>query len=140
MCFGCGPKNDNGLQLKSFVAGELLLATFQPKPHHQAFEGMLNGGIIGALLDCHCNWRAAWELKNLNEVEIPPCCVTAEYTIKLHAPTPLDQPVHLKAWIEKAKRRHAVVRGELSSGDELTAECRGVFVAVKPGHPAYHRW
>ena len=23
---------------------------------------------------------------------------------------------------------------------KVTATCRGVFVAVKEGHPAYHRW
>ena len=30
-----------------------------PEPHHLAFEGVLNGGICGALLDCHSNWTAA---------------------------------------------------------------------------------
>jgi hypothetical protein len=34
----------------------------------------------------------------------------------------------------------ATVDGELSAGGEVTATCRGRFVAVKPGHPAYHRW
>ena len=30
-----------------------------PEEHHQAFPGMINGGIIGTLLDCHGNWTAA---------------------------------------------------------------------------------
>jgi hypothetical protein len=29
---------------------------------YEAFEGVLNGGIIGTLLDCHCNWTAAYHL------------------------------------------------------------------------------
>ena len=33
--------------------------TFEPEEHHQAFPGMINGGIIGTLLDCHGNWTAA---------------------------------------------------------------------------------
>ena len=34
----------------------------------------------------------------------------------------------------------AVIEAELYSGDKLCATCRGTFVAVKEGHPAYHRW
>lgn len=95
MCFGCGPQNEKGLQLKSFVRDEFLVANWQGQPHHQAYEGMLNGGVIGSLLDCHCNWAASWNLRIANEAERMPVCVTAEYTIKLHAPTPLDQPLTL---------------------------------------------
>ena len=36
--------------------------------------------------------------------------------------------------------RRAVVEGTLSVGGKVTATCRGTFVAVKEGHPAYHRW
>jgi hypothetical protein len=38
------------------------VAEFRPELHHEAFPGVLNGGIIGALLDCHSNWTAAWAL------------------------------------------------------------------------------
>ena len=34
----------------------------------------------------------------------------------------------------------ATVEATLTAGGEVTATCRGTFVAVKPGHPAYHRW
>ncbi|PYI47458.1 MAG: PaaI family thioesterase, partial [Verrucomicrobia bacterium] len=27
-----------------------------------------------------------------------------------------------------------------SAGGKVCAICRGIFVAVKEGHPAYHRW
>ena len=54
-CFGCGPANEQGLRIKSMVQGDELLARWTPQSHHEAFPGMLNGGIIGALLDCHSN-------------------------------------------------------------------------------------
>ena len=38
------------------------MAEWKPEPHHLAFEGVLNGGICGALLDCHSNWTAAMHL------------------------------------------------------------------------------
>ncbi len=140
VCFGCGPANRDGLRLRSFVYGEELVATFQPEAKHQAFEGMVNGGIIGALLDCHCNWMAAWHLMQRQGLESPPCTVTAEYTIKLLKPTPVGGPLQLRAWVIEASERRARIGGSLSANGEVTATCEGVFVAVKPGHPAYHRW
>jgi acyl-coenzyme A thioesterase PaaI-like protein len=114
--------------------------TWTPEAHHEAFPGMLNGGIIGALLDCHCNWTAAWHLMQSQGAETPPCTVTAEYHVKLRRPTPSDQPVEMEARVVESEGDRAVVEATLSSGGQLTATCRGVFVAVREGHPAYHRW
>ena len=69
------------------------MAVWQPEPHHQAFEGMLNGGIIGALLDCHSNWTAAYHLMKAGRGSHPPCTVTAEFHVKLRRPTPMAGPV-----------------------------------------------
>ena len=62
ICFGCGPKNPQGLHIRSFVSGDEVVATWTPEPLYQAFPGVLNGGIVGTLLDCHSNWTAAWHL------------------------------------------------------------------------------
>ncbi len=140
ICFGCGPANREGLRIRSFVVGEELVASFQPELKHQAFEGMLNGGMIGSLLDCHCNWMAAWHLMQRQQLSAPPCTVTAEYTIKMLKPTPIAGPLELRAWVIEASDRRARIGGSLKAGSEVTATCEGVFVAVKPGHPAYHRW
>jgi len=139
-CFGCGPANEKGLHVRSFPDGEQLVAEWLPRPEYEAFEGMLSGGIIGTLLDCHCNWTAAWHLMNRNGSDRPPTTVTAEYTIKLVRPTPTDGPVKLVARVVESTAERAVVEGELLAQDRVTATCRGTFVAVKPGHPAYHRW
>ena len=39
--------------------GDEVIADWQPEPYHQAFKSVLNGGMIGTLLDCHSNWTAA---------------------------------------------------------------------------------
>lgn len=141
-CFGCGPKNEKGLHIRSFPAdnGDEVVAEWQPETHHESFTGMLSGGIVGTLLDCHCNWTAAWYLMRKAGLDHPPCTVTAEYTIKLKRPTPTDLPVKLVARVVESQADRAVVEGELIAHDQVTATCRGIFVAVKPGHPAYHRW
>jgi len=54
-------------------------------------------------------------------------------------PTPMG-PVRLEARAVEVSGGRAVVEGTLTAGGKVTATCRGTFVAVKPGHPAYHRW
>jgi acyl-coenzyme A thioesterase PaaI-like protein len=139
-CFGCGPANPDGLRLRSFSRGAEVVAQWQPAEKYQAFPGMLNGGIIGALLDCHSNWTAAWHLRQQDALAQPPCTVTADYAIKLLRPTPLDAPVELVARVVDAAADRAVVEAVLTAAGKPRATCRGTFVAVRPGHPAYHQW
>lgn len=139
-CFGCGPSNPKGLRIRSFERGDELVAEWQSEPHHEAFPGVLSGGIIGTLLDCHGNWTAAMQLMKAAGADHPPACVTADYAIVLKRPTPTDRPVLLRAHVTGSEGDRAVVEGTLEAGGKICATCRGTFVAVKPGHPAFHRW
>ncbi|PYM09759.1 MAG: PaaI family thioesterase, partial [Verrucomicrobia bacterium] len=120
--------------------GEEVIAEWMPQPKYEAFPGVLNGGIIGTLLDCHCNWMAAWHLMNKAGADHPPCTVTADYAIKLLRPTPSNGPVSLSAKVVDLTDDRATVDGTLSAKGKVCATCRGTFVAVKEGHPAFHRW
>ncbi len=84
-CWGCGPANSEGLRIRSFPKNGEVVAEWKPQPKYEAFPGVLNGGIIGTLLDCHCNWTAAYHLMKNAGADHPPCTVTAEYSIKLAA-------------------------------------------------------
>ncbi|HEX8638971.1 MAG TPA: hypothetical protein VF692_12960, partial [Pyrinomonadaceae bacterium] len=46
ICFGCGVENEKGLRIKSYADGEETTAEWRAEPHHQAFPGMLSGGIV----------------------------------------------------------------------------------------------
>jgi acyl-coenzyme A thioesterase PaaI-like protein len=142
-CFGCGPANLEGLRIRSFPSDtdpETTVADWVPSPYHEAFEGVLNGGIIGALLDCHSNWTATTHLMRTRGADRPPTTVTLDYAVRMRRPTPSTAPVHLEARVVESSDDRATVEATLSSGGEVTATCRGTFVAVKPGHPAYDRW
>lgn len=139
-CFGCGPANEKGLRIKSFVSGDEVVADWRPELHHQAFDGILNGGICGALLDCHSNWAAAYQLMKASGAASPPCTVTSEFHVRLKRVTPMNTVLHLRARVVESSKDRAVVEAELSAAGEVTASCRGTFVAVREGHPAYHRW
>ena len=140
-CFGCGPANPDGVQVRSFARGDEVVAEWTPQQKYEAFPGVLNGGIIGTLLDCHCNWTAAYHLMQKSGADRTPCTVTADYAIKLLRPTPTDGPVKLSARVVESSGDRATVEGTLfSAAGKACASCRGTFVAVKEGHPAFHRW
>jgi len=139
-CFGCGPSNAKGLRVRSFPRGDEVVAEWRPEKHHEAFEGVLSGGIAGTLLDCHSNWTAAHHLMRSNGLETPPCTVTAEFAVKLLRPCPTAGPLALSARVIESTADRAVVEATLTAEGKVRATCRGVFVAVSEGHPAYHRW
>ena len=140
ICFGCGPANEKGLKIDSYRTNKGLELKFMPNEEHQAFPGMINGGIIGSLMDCHGNWAAAIALMDLNGLDEPPCTVTANYSISLRRPTPSETELLILAEIEDIQEDRAKVKMTLTANEKVCAIGSGLFVAVKDGHPAYHRW
>jgi acyl-coenzyme A thioesterase PaaI-like protein len=142
ICFGCGVKNEKGLRIRSFPSetDAEIVCEWHAEEHHQAFPGMLSGGIIGSLLDCHSNWTAAYFLMKKQGKTEPDCTVTANYAVKLLRPTPFDATIYLKARVTESTATTATIEAELVAGDKVCATCQGLFVAVREGHPAYHRW
>ncbi|CAN5160022.1 PaaI family thioesterase [soil metagenome] len=140
VCFGCGPANPAGLHVMSFPADDGASAEWTPQPHHAAFPGVLNGGVIGTLFDCHSNWTAAYHLMQRRGADRPPTTVTADYSVRLLRPTPTDGPVRLHARVVESTDDRATVEATVEAAGQVTATCRATFVAVRPGHPAYERW
>jgi acyl-coenzyme A thioesterase PaaI-like protein len=146
VCFGCGPANEIGLQVRSFPDPDperygALVATWTPKPGYHAFADVLNGGICGAILDCHANWAAAMAIMRETEADRPPATVTADFEVRLLAPTPTDRPLTLRAWPLEVAGRRATSEARIETDDgTVTATLIGHFVAVRDDHPAYDRW
>jgi len=117
-----------------------VVADWRPEPKHEAFEGYVNGGIIGVLLDCHSNWAATYGLMKGRALSTPPGTVTAEYCVTHFSPTPSSGTLHLVSKVVELSDNKAVVETTLEVAGKVTARFKGTFVAVKPGHPAYGRW
>jgi acyl-coenzyme A thioesterase PaaI-like protein len=140
ICFGCGPANPDGLRIASRRADSGLRTVFRPLPAHRAFEGVVSGGIIGTLIDCHANWTAAVALMDAHSPGELPSTVTARYEVQLLRPTPADAPLELTSEVTSLGADRAEVAVTVRSGGKVTATGKGLFVAVEPVHPAYHRW
>jgi acyl-CoA thioesterase FadM len=72
--------------------------------------------------------------------DTPPCTVTADFHVTLKRPTPMDATLELRAHVVESTDDRAVIEATIEASGKVTATCRGTFVAVKEGHPAYHRW
>jgi acyl-coenzyme A thioesterase PaaI-like protein len=140
-CFGCGPKNEEGLRIRSYDAGDgTVVTTWQPRPEHEAFDGFVNGGILGTLIDCHSNWTAINALLARSGASEAPSTVTAEYSVQFLRPTPSDQPLRLIGKAVSIKDDRVTVDTTVQVDGTTTAKGRATFVAVKPDHPAFGRW
>src|SRR4051812_15859684 len=117
-CFGCGPANAKGLQLKSFPAAEGggVVATFRPWPEHDNGVGFLNGGIITTLLDCHSAAAVMEEAAGRGWEALggaAPPYVTAGLDVRYLRPSPLHEPVELRARVTAADETEMTCVAEL---------------------------
>jgi uncharacterized protein (TIGR00369 family) len=129
------------LRIPSFEADDgTVIADWNPRPEHEAFDGFVNGGIIGTLIDCHSNWTAVAALLERSGETEAPSTVTAEYEVKFRRPTRSDRPLRLIGRAVEVGEDRVTVETTVEVDGIVTATGRATFVAVKPGHPAFGRW
>lgn len=140
-CFGCGRLNERGHQLRSRWDPERpgeTVARFTPEPHHTAVPGIVYGGLVASLVDCHGTGtaaavavrRAGW---NLGADDVPPGevprFVTASLQVDYLKPTPLGPELVVRGQVREAGERKVVVDATVAAEGEVTA--RGQVVAVR---------
>ena len=134
VCYGCGERNADGLKLKSFRDGDEVVAHFRPRPEHLGVPGVVYGGLIASLIDCHGIATGAAHLQDASGESRPPRCVTASLNVEYQRPTPLtDAPIELRARVTDASPRKAVVEVTVIAAGEVTAQGRVVAVRLKEG-------
>lgn len=137
-CFGCGPANRGGLQLKSYWDEDgSSVARFVPQPHHCAGPPhFVNGGILATLADCHsvCTAMAEASRASGRLLGEPPFVhyATAGLSLTYRRPTPIDVPIELRARIASASGKAYVVSCSLSAAGKVTVEATVEAVSVPP--------
>lgn len=133
-CWGCGPTNEHGLRVKSYWEDGEAVCTFQPKPYHTAGpKNVVNGGIIATVIDCHCVCTAiaaAYRAENRG-MDTDPLIwyATASLQVTYLHPTPIEEPVLLRARIKGQTQKKTIVICSLLSKENECA--RGEVVAVR---------
>lgn len=134
-CWGCGRDNPHGLRIKSRWDGDEAVCEWHPQPWHCASPThVVNGGIIGALIDCHSiigamahAARAAG--RSLGDGTPPIWYVTGKLEVAYLKPAPLGPPILLRARFEPQSERKTLVRCDLSVNGEVCAS--GLVLAVR---------
>ncbi|MCF8032278.1 MAG: PaaI family thioesterase [Desulfarculaceae bacterium] len=132
-CFGCGQANPQGLRIQSYWDGEFATCGHTPGPEQMAYPGVVYGGLIASLIDCHSiatAIAAAYQAEGRPMDSRPPIAyVTGNLNVSYLAPAPLGPELELKAWISQATPKKSVVQCELSAEGKLRA--RGETIAVR---------
>jgi uncharacterized protein (TIGR00369 family) len=125
-CFGCGPENQYGLQLKfklneetqRFVCKFKLSSRFEGPPSHA------HGGIIATILD-----EAMGKVSKLRDI----VAVTGQMAITYLRPVPLNQPLITEGWeVSVRGREHNRVAEIRNLKGEVLAQSTGVFIEIDP--------
>ena len=136
-CFGCGPANSKGLQLRSYVEDGVVVATFEPSLEHDNGLGYLNGGIISTLLDCHSAAAVALEAERrgwmaLRGMAMP--YVTAGLDVRFRRPAPLHEAVQLRAAVLRASEQEIAAEVQLVADGTTRASAVASWRRWRPRH------
>jgi acyl-coenzyme A thioesterase PaaI-like protein len=135
-CYGCGADNVNGLQIKSYWAGEGAVAHWRPKPHHcGGSKEIVNGGIIASLIDCHSLNLAIAHAYRSEGRPIGSGAkigyVTANLNVRYERPTPIHEELELRASITRIEGRKTWISCTLSAGGQVCATANVLGIRVE---------
>ncbi len=109
-CFGCSPKNKNGLQMDFYEDGDYIICDWEPRGFLQGYFNVLHGGIQSTLMD----EAAAW----LVQVKLKTAGVTSAMNSRFLLSVPTDEgKIKIKAKLKGMRRNLADVDVELYCPD-----------------------
>lgn len=138
-CWGCGPKNEDGLHLKSFPSKDGSESVCRFTPENQYTGGVpanLYGGLIAMLFDCHGTASAAWfNHRNnglvLDENTVITRYITGRLEIDFMSPTPMGKEITVTAKAEEIGERKIILNMVMESDGKVRAKAKMVAVRVK---------
>jgi acyl-coenzyme A thioesterase PaaI-like protein len=132
-CWGCGPSHPRGLHIKSYWSDDGTVCSWRPGPDHVGWPGVLNGGILAALVDCHCVCTAVVDAYHREQRALDShpsvAFATGSLSITYLKPVPIDASVELTARISERTARTARLECDVTARGELCA--RAEVVAIR---------
>ena len=134
-CFGCGTLNAHGLHIKSRWEGDVFLCVWRPRPEHIGFPGIVYGGTIASVVDCHAVWAALSAHcrragHDLSSGPPPFNVVTGRLLVNYLKPVSVARTMELRARIVEHGERKSVVACSVRQGAEECATAEIVTVRV----------
>ena len=138
-CWGCGPKNDLGLHLKTYPSldGECCISRIKlENAYTGGVPSNVFGGMIATIFDCHGTASAAWFAHHQKGLEVTETTligrfITARLEIDYLSPTPIDDEIVVISTLEELGERKAIISMGMSVAGKVRAKSKMVAVAVK---------
>ena len=125
-CFGCGPKNPEGLHLTFRIDQEAHTATASVTldERYQGAPGYVHGGIIATLLD--------EAMSKLNR-PLGLLAMTRQIDVSYLRPAPIRVEMRLRSRFLRREGRKLFHEAELLSlGNEVLSRCSGLWIVIDP--------
>jgi uncharacterized protein (TIGR00369 family) len=127
-CFGCGPLNEDGLQMTFLADGDVSVAEFAVPARYQSWKGVVHGGMVALLLDEAVGW-AAWHKGHPG--------VTGKLEVRYRQPLRVGERVRLTGQVERVRRTlvYASATIERISDGSTIAEASATLMEASPTAP-----
>ena len=139
-CFGCGALNARGLQIKSRWDGDELVCHWRPPAHYIGHPGVVYGGAIASVGDCHGIWTALAQCCRDESLSLDPAAgaalplfVTGQLAVNFLRPAAIEQALQLRARVVGQDGRRSTVACRVLQGETECATAELVAVRMK-GH------
>ena len=138
-CWGCGPKNELGLHLKTYpsIDGESCISRIKLENRYTGgVPSNVFGGMIATIFDCHGTASAAWFAHQKKGLELTETTVigrfiTARLEIDYLSPSPIEDEIVVISTLEELGERKAIISMEMAVATKVRAKAKMVAVAVK---------
>jgi acyl-coenzyme A thioesterase PaaI-like protein len=124
-CFGCGPLNEEGLQMTFLPEGDVSVTEFEVPARYQSWKGVVHGGMVALMLDEAVGW-AAWHKGHPG--------VTGKLEVRYRLPLKVGERVRLSGRVENIRRTlvYATASIERMSDGATVAEANATLMEASP--------
>jgi acyl-coenzyme A thioesterase PaaI-like protein len=116
-CYGCGRLNEHGHRIRTFWDGDDCVTRFSPRSCHTAIPGVVYGGLLASLIDCHSTGAAAaamYRLENRSMDSLPAFrFVTGSLQVRYLKATPLGPELLIRGRVREINGRKAIVESNV---------------------------
>ncbi len=124
-CFGCGPLNEEGLQMTFQPEGDISVTEFQVPARYQSWKGVVHGGMVALMLDEAVGW-AAWHRGHPG--------VTGKLEVRYRLPLKIGEQIRVVGRVDKVRRTlvYATATIERTSDGATIAEATATLMDATP--------
>jgi len=122
-CFACGELNTYGLHLNFTVQDDRTMAECEIAQHYQGYPGVVQGGIVSALLDSamtNCLFQRGVE------------AMTAKLEVRYHQPILTCLPLIVEATLQKERGPIYELNAVIKQQGKLKASAVAKFLKARP--------